>query len=229
MATESNNSLPKIMVKNYWAIRKKLKATIPSRLTSSFVAAALGIKEVSAQTNVISPFKQLDLINDQGVPTDLLFDWRDDDKYEATCKKIRENVNPEELLHLATDAESDKDTIISWIAGKFRVGNEAARQAAAVYLLLLEADLSKQPDTIKVQKTANSATKTKKSSENRSKPETDEEESVQKKSKKERGATGFEPILNLNIQIHISADSSPEQIETIFASMSKHLGSVAKQ
>lgn len=34
--------------------------------------------------------------------------------------------------------------------------------------------------------------------------------------------TGF-PNLHINIQIHISADSSPDQIDQIFASMAKHL------
>ena len=31
------------------------------------------------------------------------------------------------------------------------------------------------------------------------------------------------PSLHINIQIHISPDSSPEQIDQIFESMSKHL------
>jgi glycine cleavage system regulatory protein len=34
---------------------------------------------------------------------------------------------------------------------------------------------------------------------------------------------GIEPSLNINVQIHISADATAEQIEQIFKSMSTHL------
>lgn len=37
------------------------------------------------------------------------------------------------------------------------------------------------------------------------------------------GATGPGPSLHIDLQIHISPESSPEQIDQIFASMSKHL------
>jgi hypothetical protein len=36
------------------------------------------------------------------------------------------------------------------------------------------------------------------------------------------------PNLHINIQIHISADSSPDQIDQIFASMAKHLKGFGK-
>lgn len=31
------------------------------------------------------------------------------------------------------------------------------------------------------------------------------------------------PGININLQIHISADATPDQIDQIFASMSKHI------
>lgn len=50
-----------------------------------------------------------------------------------------------------------------------------------------------------------------------------EKEKPQKiKSNENSGNTGY-PNLHINIQIHISADSSPDQIDQIFASMAKHL------
>ncbi|MCY1550412.1 hypothetical protein D9M68_866660 [compost metagenome] len=33
------------------------------------------------------------------------------------------------------------------------------------------------------------------------------------------------PSVHIDVQVHISPDTSPEQIDRIFASMSKHLGS----
>lgn len=47
------------------------------------------------------------------------------------------------------------------------------------------------------------------------------------KDKINSGQTGF-PNLHINIQIHISADSSPDQIDQIFASMAKHLKDFGK-
>jgi len=39
-----------------------------------------------------------------------------------------------------------------------------------------------------------------------------------------RGGQVFNgPEVNINLQIHISADASPDQIDQIFMSMSKHL------
>ncbi|KDB96737.1 hypothetical protein AZ19_0498 [Bordetella bronchiseptica E012] len=33
------------------------------------------------------------------------------------------------------------------------------------------------------------------------------------------------PSVHIDVQVHISPDTTPEQIDRIFASMSKHLGS----
>jgi hypothetical protein len=37
------------------------------------------------------------------------------------------------------------------------------------------------------------------------------------------GSTTQKPSLHIDIQVHISADASPEQIDQIFSSMAKHL------
>jgi hypothetical protein len=219
MAEDEKKSLPKITTKNYWGIRKKLKSTMPKTITKSFVAAALNIKENSAQMNVVGPMKQMGLIDDKGSPTSLANEWRDDDKYAAACKKIREKVYPEELLDLAPDAETDKSTIQNWIANHFMTGEESARQSTGVYLLLLEADASKQDGV------SNSKVKTN----SRTAPKSEKKtitKKVQDKIKKQDELNlndEFKPSIHIDLQIHISPDASAEQIDKIFASMSKHI------
>jgi hypothetical protein len=225
MAEVEKKSLPKITTKNYWGIRKKLKSTMPKNITKSFVAASMSIKENSAQMNVIGPMKQMGLINDDGSPTKLANEWRDDSKYAEACKKIRESVYPQELLDLAPSIETDKSVIQSWIASHLMTGEESARQSTTVYLLLLEADPSKQNDvsttSISSSGNINKTPKAKITKKKDAKPK--EDENLDKLKPK------FDQNLNINIQIHISADTSSEQIDKIFASMAKHLKSMNEE
>lgn len=227
MAAEK--TLPKITTKNWWGIRKKLKSTMPKTITKSFVAAAMSVKESSAQMNVIAPMKQLGLLDNDGAPTKLANDWRNDDTYASACKKMRESTYPQELLDLAPDTETDKSTVQAWISSHLMVGEESARQSTTVYMLLLEADPSKQTET------ANNSTTTKKSAEPAKKkaakaepkkqsPKDDDEIETKKKVK-----TSFDPSMNINIQIHISSDTSADQIDKIFSSMAKHLKSMNEE
>jgi hypothetical protein len=222
MADEKNAALPTITTKNWWGIRKKMKATMPRTVTKSFVAAALSIQEASAQTNVISPMTQMGLLDDGGAPTALANDWRDDAKYARACGQIREAVYPRELLDLAPDSTVDRDVVKKWIAGHRRVGDEAARQAAAVYMLLVDADPSKESGITRPQsqKSPSSAAKQTKPS---------RKQSTSEKDKDQRSQMRLDTRLQINIQVHIAADTTPEQIDKIFASMAKHLKDAAEQ
>lgn len=222
----SEKTLPKITTKNWWGIRKKLKSTMPKAITKSFVAAAMDIKEVSAQMNVIAPMKQLGLLDESGAPTQLANKWRNDETYALACEEMREATYPQELLDLAPTIDTEKSIIHSWISSHLMVGEETARQSASVYLLLLDADASKQSElsastpankTDKPMK-KNTAIKSKQQSDNGSEDIPDE------KHKKVRAS--FDQSMNINIQIHISSETSAEQIDKIFSSMAKHLKSI---
>lgn len=224
-----SKSLPKITTKNWWGIRKKLKSTMPKIISKSFVAAAMNIKETSAQMNVIAPMIQLGLLDDSGAPTKLANDWRNDDTYASACQKMRENTYPQELCDLAPDLDTDKTTVQNWISSHLMVGAEAARQSASVYMLLLEADPSKQTDaTSKAAPSSKSAPPQKKKAVKKTtKADGDKDESESEKNKKVK--TSFDPSMNINIQIHISSDTSAEQIDKIFSSMAKHLKSMSEE
>jgi len=226
----SEKSLPKITTKNWWGIRKKLKSTMPRNVSKSFVAASMSIKETSAQMNVVAPMKQLGLLDENGAPTKLANEWRNDDTYAAACKKMRESTYPQELLDLAPNTETDKSTVQTWISSHLMVGEESARQSTAVYMLLLEADASKEAESSSQNNGNKSSAPSKKvarKSAARKKAATITKEETEETQKKIR--TSFDPSMNINIQIHISSDTSAEQIDKIFSSMAKHLKSMNEE
>ncbi|MGV3582033.1 MAG: DUF5343 domain-containing protein [Methylophilus sp.] len=212
-------------------MRKKLKSTMPKAITKSFVAAAMDIKEVSAQMNVIAPMKQLGLLDDNGAPTQLANKWRSDETYAAACKDMRENTYPQELLDLAPTVETEKSIIQSWISSHLMVGEESARQSTTVYLLLLEADATKQSElSVSVAAAANKTDKTiKRSSTIKPKQQPDEGNKIPPDERNKKVRASFDQSMNINIQIHISSETSAEQIDKIFSSMAKHLKSINEE
>lgn len=224
-----DKKLPRITTKNWWGIRKKLKSTMPKSITKSFVAASMDIQESSAEANVIRPMKQMGLLDENGGPTRLANEWRNDGTYAAACKKIRESTYPQELLDLAPDLDTDKTTVQNWIASHLMVGDEAARQSMTVYMLLLEADPSKQNEASTGSKKTTSST-TKKAAPKKAavKKKVEKTGNEGSEEEKKRIKTTFDPSMNINIQIHISSDTSVDQIDKIFTSMAKHLKSMAE-
>lgn len=230
---DEKKSYPKIPRNNWFLLRDKFKQRTPERVSPSYVATALGMSEASASANIIPPLKTFGLVGDEGKPTELAFDWRDDEKYPMVCKTIFGSVYPQELrdlFHDPTNIEVGK--IESWFARQTKSGEAAAKKSAATYVMLLEADLSKAKaakeskaskqnggtdrKTMKPQAQKAAASHVTKKREHSETPLAHEKSDVE-------GKSAFSPNLHVDIQIHISPDSSPEQIDKIFESMAKHL------
>lgn len=201
---------------------------MPKVISKSFVAATMGVGDASAQGNVIAPMIQLGLLDDKGAPTQLANEWRNDDTYASACKKMRENTYPQELCDLAPDLETDKGMVQTWISNHLMVGAESARQSASVYMLLLEADSAKQAEAAKNSASSKKSAppSKKKATKTAKQKETPKEDEG---STKKKVKTSFDQSMNINIQIHISSDTSADQIDKIFSSMSKHLKSMNEE
>jgi hypothetical protein len=235
MADEKKKSYPKIPRNNWFLLREKFKQRTPERVSPSYIATALNMGEASASANIIPPLRVFGLIDDAGKPSDLAYDWRDDSKYAEVCKQILESTYPQELRDLFHDTTVPVKDVENWFARNAKVGQSAARAYAATYLMLLEADLakakeqngakpkaaspsgkpvgasSKVPALAKAAKSASHSSSTKSTAEH---ADSDDVAGLKR---------GFSPKLHVDIQIHISPDSSPEQIDKIFESMAKHL------
>lgn len=220
---EKRVSYPSIPVKNWWDLRRKFIQAPPRQITPGYLASVLGISEAAGK-NLIPPLRAVGLIDDDGKPTPLANDWRNEEHYPDVCKTIRENIYPPELLDAFPGPNPDRDAVVSWFSRSTGTGEAAAKKMAAFYLLLCEADPSTQDAVVKAQsgrkvKLRKPTTK-ELIADSASKPNDyalPEDPKVYSKSEVKL------PSVHIDIQIHIAADARPEQIDQIFASMAKHL------
>lgn len=225
---EKKKGFPRIARTVWFSLREKLKQRVPSELSPSYLGTSLGMESASASANVIPALKAFGLIDESGKPTERAYDWRDDGKYSAVCQEILEEIYPQELRDLFHGPEIDFESLKGWFSRKAKVGDAAATKFAITYNMLLEADLEK----------AKSAPGTRVRTSNGTKAAKADKPAVKKVAKAPAAVTNptpdghaggdgqkrsFSPNLHVDIQIHISPDSTPEQIEKIFESMAKHL------
>ena len=224
MADEAKKGFPVIPVKHWWALRERFRKSVPSKVDAQYVASVLNMSEGSAQNNILPTLRTTAIIDDEGKPTDLAVKWRDDHEYAAVCKEIREQVYPAQLLEVAPST-AERDEARRWFSGHSKGGESLVGKLTAIYMLLCEADPTK----------ANSGSTSSSSGEARAKKKAaDKPVGHPPKPPRGSGADGDEskrgekrvttgPSLHFNVQIHIAADASSDQIEQIFASMGKHL------
>jgi len=224
MADQS--TYPKLSEKSWWTLRDKFKASIPMTLSTTFVKSLLSLgSDASANNNIIVPMKHLGLIDEEGKPTALANDWRIDDKYSATCEAIIKAVYPQELLDLFPDKTVDRAVAKTWFMGH-GVGSKTADSMISLFSLLKSGEIKEKQDR--------QSTQDKKGKQKASVKKTNTESSNAQVQNKQGGASSGKegtsrdissnrPNLHIDLQIHISPQSTPEQIETIFSSMAKHL------
>lgn len=227
MAEQNNNSYPTISEKNWWTIREKFKASLPSVVSPTYIKSLLSMaNDNSANSNVINPLRRVGLIDDDNKPTSLANEWRIDDKYKAVCDAIIKSVYPTELLDLFPDSNVDRASARTWFMSQ-GVGQGAADKMVALFSLLKSGE-------IKDGKAIGSKSNIKQSSPKPNKVAT-KKPATPTAVDQHIGDNGnisnstSHPDLHIDLQIHISPDSTPEQIDAIFASMAKHLYGTGKQ
>jgi hypothetical protein len=218
---DEKKSFPMLPISHWWALRKKFKQSIPGVVTDGYLATVLDMEANSARVNVLPYLRTLGIIDDEGRTGERAKLWRDDARYPLLCKEILKEVYPQELLDAVTDA-AQRDQAENWFAHKTGAGASAVRRMATLYSMLLEGDASKQQEE-KVDRA-----KPEKKAERRppaavpASPRAVTPEAI----RREAGRVpqpSQPPGININLEIHISADSTPDQIDAIFASMAKHI------
>lgn len=220
MAEQSFLQIPTTV---WWGIRQLLQRTPKAKLDESMLSASLGVQPTAAR-QYLTELKRVGLFDEDGRSTELANRWRMDETYWAAVEDIASSSYPESLVTIAPPGAADRKRVVNWFMTQ-GLGEGSAKNKAATYLLITSLQPNAAPNgaakadplrsgekDIVAKPTKNSPTKTKPlratmagagGTENR----TDE---------------GIIP-LNLNIQIHISADASNDQIETIFSAMRKYL------
>ena len=226
MAEDKKNGFPTIPAANWFSLREKFRQRIPIEINPSYIATALDMTPASASANVLPALRALGIVAEDGKPTDLAYDWRDDGKYKEVCEKIIKNVYPQELQDLFHDSsDASLDSLKPWFMRIAKVGEAAAMKFARTYLMLLQADLKQAKDiaTSTKPKVATKNKLAKESTKSVIKPKLQVAEVQVTQGEKVQIPTSLSPSLHIDIQIHISPESSAEQIDKIFESMAKHL------
>lgn len=175
------------------------------------------------------PFlKTLGIIDEEGKTGERARQWRDDARYPAVCKEIREQVYPPELLHAVT-GKNERAQAESWFANKTGAGAGAVARMAVLYMLLLEADASKQPEAKTDRTPLEKKRKEKAVGRAESKHDHAQPAPFAPEPEARHRVTAMTPPhpqfggVNINLEIHISADATPDQIDAIFAGMARHI------
>lgn len=225
MAEKNNNGFPMLSERNWWVLRDKFKASVPTTVSPNYAKSLLTLgSDASANSNVITPMKRLGLLDDENKPTQLANDWRLDDKYEAVCDSIVEHVYPTELLDLFPDSSVDRNSAKNWFMGS-GVGEAAAVKMTALFILLKTGKVKDTKSISEKNSLPSIRQKSKKQQSSKSNKITPINSPTDSTSitASQFSAISTRPNLHIDLQIHISADSTPDQIESIFASMAKHL------
>jgi hypothetical protein len=213
---------PMIPTRTWWDLRKAFIRSMPGEVSPRYLATVLGIQERAA-ANVMPNLRRVGLIDEGGAPTERAVVWRDDSNYGTVCRDIIAEVYPQQLTDAAPPPSPDRDRVTSWFARETRTGSAASTQMARLYLLLATADAtasdagddgSAPPRPVRAGATRSTASGTPRT---RRSPEVVSHAPVTRSSHRE------EPSVHIDIQVHIDATASAEQIDQIFKSMSQHL------
>ena len=226
---ESKKTYPMIAATVWWKLRDQFKKTLPGNVSRSYLATVLGIEERSAG-NLLGPLRTVGLINEDGKPTERANHWRFDEDYRDVCQSMLEDTYPEELRQAVPTPTTNRDAAVRWFMRNAGVGQGGATKMAATYELMAESTPEARP--VPTQPKAPRRKKPKQAPQTvKPAPSQPADPVPPTPDRKATGTMQTPPItkgseggpgLHIDIQIHIAADASAEQIDQIFASMVKH-------
>ncbi|CCD96607.1 conserved hypothetical protein [Bradyrhizobium sp. ORS 375] len=207
------NSYPQIPATVWWGLRGILQRTPTVTIDDRFLGVQLGVQEVAAR-QYLSELKRVGILTEEGKATAVALRWRNNETYSAAVQEILASVYPEGLLHVAPPVDQNRQKAIAWFTHE-GLGSGTAGNKAATYLMMGSRTPSDSPSKgASAQKGSPEASKVAKAKPSKQIKSTDGAP----------GARQFDLMpLNVNVQIHISADATGEQIESIFSAMRRYL------
>jgi hypothetical protein len=164
------------------------------------------------------------IVDQDGKTTPRATKWRDDHEYQKVCEEIVKESYPQELIDAVPDPNKEKKAAERWFANKTGAGTISVGKMVACYIVLRNGDVSKAPEQVAKKPIAKKQSTAKKE---QSSPDTNIGASTENDKKPASETNKSEkrtpPEICINLQIHISSDSSTDQIDQIFASMAKHI------
>lgn len=225
------NRYPQIPSTVWWGLRSILQKTPNATIDERLLGVQLGVQEAAAR-QYVAELKAVNILTEDSKATTLAQKWRLDDSYPDAVQELIKTVYPEGLITVAPPGEGDRPKIVNWFLRE-GLGQGAAGNKAATYLLLGSPTPNEAP-------TRNGSRSAGEDSGKRaaggkkvstSKPVTASQTTTSRQPATELEGkgdvnqqlhSGIMP-LNINVQIHISADAGTDQIETIFKAMRRYL------
>jgi hypothetical protein len=221
---DTTKYFPNIPVMHWNNLRTQFKRTIPGTITSNYLATVLDMSEASAKANITPSLRQIGLIDNEGKTNqELAKRFRDDELYPKFCEEVIQKIYPQGLRDAFPDKDLNRERVKKWFMNHTSVGESAASRIASLYIALVEADPTVASNT-SITKAKEVKPKVAKS-EPREEPKKESEPIHEHKAPKatHEPKTNYGPDLNINIQIHISSDASPDQIKSIFENMARYV------
>lgn len=207
----------------WFGVRAKFRQSMPGTVDVDWIMAALGTSEKGAR-NVLPQLKAVGLLNPDGKPnTDLAHDLRDDDSYANACARIVERLYPEALRSAWSDPSEEPSKVAAWFMRNAGTGQATATNQAKLYLTLLKGELPSPEGAPKKSSTKRASAAPARSSAAGTTEKTKAEVGHSDGPARPLTPPGVGPNLHIDLQIHIAADASDAQIDTVFKSMAKHL------
>ncbi len=225
---DEKKTYPRLPTKNWWTLRDKFHQTMPSKVDADYLQSVLGLTSAASAGNLLGPLRTLGLIDETNSPTERALDWREDSSYPDVCAAMASDVYPDGLRSAIPDPTADYEKAVSWFMRNTGSGRGAATGMAGLYSLLAAGDVSTRVSTSAqaVPKASGKPNGRAKATDPTSAPTAAPAASrstVQQPMHLAQRPAKEAPTLNVNVQIHISADASADQIEQIFKSMATHL------
>lgn len=220
---EQTKTFPKIPSKVWWLVREKFKSSVPAAVSISWLKTVLNTSEASAEV-YLAALKKVGLIDEKGVPTDLAYEYRTDEKYSSATRKILDACYTAEIRDLYPGPEVELMSLKTYMMDHLRLGQSAAQQMATFYAMIATGTPLHSAETAKLKSQPNGADIPRKNRiSSLPRPAQVAAGGIPTSTEQQSRRHRLSPTLHIDIQIHISADASVEQIDHIFKSMANHL------
>jgi hypothetical protein len=215
---------PQIPSTVWWGIRSILRKTPTIVVDERVLSVQLNVQPVAAR-QYIAELKSIGMLTDENRATPLAIKWRLDETYAAAVDELTGNVYPESLRSIAPPGQAERQKVVTWFLHE-GLGHGAAGNKAATYLLLSSATPNEAPNSRsnQVQTTGEPNRPQRQSSKAIRTKRTEVPAPLQDQDGDRKSIASRDSFpLNVNVQIHISADAGSEQIESIFSAMKRYL------
>lgn len=224
---------PQIPSTVWWGVRSIMQRTPNATIDERLLGVTLGVQEAAARAYIVE-LRSVGILSDENKATPLAQKWRLEDSYAEAVDQIIQSTYPEGLVHVAPPGEAERQKVVSWFLRE-GLGQGAAGNKAATYLMISSPTPNEAPRAVAKAAQGESSPRGRAAPTKAQRTTTTVEREVGRAPPKGGGEggghggsggqkAGSETFpLNVNVQIHISADAGTEQIESIFQAMRRYL------